>query len=68
MTMKTNVMDADAINKRLLVIAGKHCKLALEALERGVTVQRKTDIMIEIEALRMERTVLVDALKSKELW
>jgi hypothetical protein len=53
----------DAVTKRLLEIAGRHCKLVLEFGGKDTNAERREAIKGEIEALRTERSSLLDCVR-----
>ncbi|THF73872.1 hypothetical protein [Cohnella fermenti] len=54
-----NLPESEAGIDRLLAIAARHVKLALEYLNRSTSYERKQAICIEIAALRAEREALL---------
>lgn len=48
------------IDRRLLDLAAKHVKLALEASDIWTTRSRREDIKLEVQAIRMERDLLLE--------
>lgn len=52
-------MDRDALEERLVRIAMKHTRLALEHSRAECSASRKDDIKLEIVELRLERKCLM---------
>ena len=56
-----NLQEA-ATSQRLVQIARTHCKLVLEHGQANTSPQRRTLIQAEIEALRIQRTELLEGI------
>lgn len=58
------VLEDDIYRERLLVLAARHVKLALEFSQRGTSLERKQEIKTEVEALRTERNRLLHEIST----
>jgi len=53
------VLEDDLCRERLIVLAARHVKLALEFSQRETSLERKKKIKKEVESLRVERDQLM---------